>query len=52
MVYTVLKTTFHKSEPKQLFYRDFKNFYYGSFANDLLENMDQIKKKHTPKKKW
>ena len=53
MVYTVLKTTFQKSEPEKLFYRDFKNFYYGSFANDLLENIDQIKKKaHSEKKKW
>ena len=51
MVYTVLKTTFQKSEPKKLFYRDFKNFYYGIFANDLLENIDQIKKKaHSEKK--
>ena len=39
MVYTMLKTTFQKSEPKQLIYRDFKNFYFESFKNDLLENM-------------
>ena len=39
MVYTMLKTTFQKSEPKQLIYRDFKNFYFKSFKNDLLENM-------------
>ena len=39
LVYTMLKTTFQKSEPKQLIYRDFKNFYFESFKNDLLENM-------------
>ena len=39
MVYTMLKTTFQKSEPKQLIYRDFKNFCFESFKNDLLENL-------------
>ena len=39
MVYTMLKTTFQKHEPKQLIYRDFKNFYFESFKNNLLENM-------------
>ena len=39
LVYTMLKITFQKSEPKQLIYRDFKNFYFESFKNDLLENM-------------
>ena len=38
MVYTMLKTTFQKSEPKQFIYKDFKNFYFESFKNDLLEN--------------
>ena len=65
MVYTMLKTTFQKSEPKQLIYRDFKNFYFESFKNDLLENMvtcdrsydefdrkfTAVLNKHTPKKK-
>ena len=63
MVYTMLKTTFQKSELKQLIYRDFKNFYFGSFKNDLLENMvtcdrsyefdrkfTTVLNKHTPKK--
>ena len=27
------------AEPKQLIYRDFRNFYFESFKNDLLENM-------------
>ena len=39
MVYTMPKTIFQKSEPKQLIYRDFINFYFESFKNDLLENM-------------
>ena len=34
MVYTMLKATFQKSEPKQLIYRYFKNFYFESFKND------------------
>ena len=38
MAYTMLKTTFQKSEPKQFIYKDFKNFYFESFKNDLLEN--------------
>ena len=63
LVYTMLKITFQKSEPKQLIYRDFKNFYFESFKNDLLENMvtchksyDEFERKftmvlnkHTPK---
>ena len=65
MVYTMLKTTFQKSEPKQLTYRDFNNFYFESFKNDLLENMvtcdgsydefdrkvTTVLNKHGPKKK-
>ena len=52
LVYTMLKTTFQKSEPKQLIYRDFKNFYLESFKNDLLENMvhksyDEFERKFT-----
>ena len=65
MVYIMLKTTFQKSEPKQLIYRDFKNFYFESFKNDLLENVvtcdrshddfdrkfTAVLNKHAPKKK-
>ena len=61
----MLQTTFQKSEPKQLIYKDFKNFYFETFKNDLLENMvtsdrlyDEFDKKittvlnkHTLKKK-
>ena len=64
MVYTTLKTTFQKSEPKPSIYRNFKNFYFESFKNDLLENIgtcdrsyDKFDKKittvlnkHAPKK--
>ena len=39
MVYTKLKITLQKSQPKQLIYRDFKNFYFQSFKNELPENM-------------
>ena len=35
MVYTFLKTSFQKSEPKQFIGRDFKNFYFESSENDL-----------------
>ena len=67
MVYTMLKTTLQKSQPKQLIYRDFKNFYFESFTNDLLENIvtcdrscDKFDRKFTTelnkhalkKKKW
>ena len=61
----MLKTTFQKSEPKQCIYRDFKDFYFESFKNDLLENMvtcdrsydefdrkfTAVLNKHAPKKK-
>ena len=39
MLYTKLKTTFQKSEPKKLTNRDFENSYFESFKNDLLENV-------------
>ena len=39
MVYTKLKTTFQRSEPKQLIDRDFENFYFESFKYDLQENL-------------
>ena len=65
MVCPMLKTTFQKSEPKQLIYRDFKNFYFESFKNDLLVNMitcdrpydkfiknfTTVLNKHVPKKR-
>ena len=66
MVYTMLKITFQKLERKQLVYRDFKNFYFESFENDLLKNMitcddrsydefdrrfTAVLNKHVPKKK-
>ena len=33
MVYTMLKTTSQNSEPKQLIYRDFKNFHFENLKN-------------------
>ena len=63
----MLKTTFQKSELKQLIYRDFKNFYSEKFKNDLPESMvncdrpyDKFDRKFTmvlnkyapKKKKW
>ena len=65
IVYTMLKITFQKSEHKQLTYKDVKNSYFGTFKNDLLENIvncdrsfDEFDKKlttvlnkHSPKKK-
>ena len=60
MVYTM-----PKSEPRQVIYRDLKNFYLESLKNDLLENMvtsdrsyeeferkfTRVLNKHAPKKK-
>ena len=35
MAVTVLKTTFVKSEPKWIYYRDYKKYVDGDFRNDL-----------------
>ena len=37
MIYTMLKSSFVNIEPKQLNYRDFKNFSFEVFKNDLSE---------------
>ena len=37
MIYTMLKSSFVNIEPKQLNYRDFKNFLFESFKKDLSE---------------
>ena len=37
MFYTMLKSSFVNIEPKQLNYRDFKNFFFESFKKDLSE---------------
>ena len=36
MIYTMLKSSFVNIEPKQLNYRDFRNFSFESFKEDLL----------------
>ena len=35
MILTVLKTSFPKSAPKKILYRDYKNFNSNSFISDL-----------------
>ena len=35
LVLTVLKTTFSKNKPKELFYRDYKKFNFSDFNNEL-----------------
>ena len=37
MIYTMLKSSFVNIEPKQLNYRDFKNFSFEVFDEDLSE---------------
>ena len=37
MIYAMLKSSFVNIEPKQLNYRDFKNFLFGIFKEDLSE---------------
>ena len=40
MVVTVLKTTFKKAKPKEIFYRDYKNFDGNSFKLELHNALD------------
>ena len=51
MVVTVLKNTFRKSKPKEIFYRPYKNFDnssdYSDFENILLRTLEL----HAPFKK-
>ena len=35
MAFTVLKTSFNKAPPKEMFYRDFKNFEQDQFKYEL-----------------
>ena len=37
MIYTMLKSSFINIEPKLLNYRDYKNFNFGNFKEDLSE---------------
>ena len=40
MVVTVLKNTFRKSKPKEIFYRTYKNFDNEKFKSDLRSNLE------------
>ena len=65
MIYTMLKSSFINIEPKLLNYRDYKNFNFGNFKEDLSEALlisrnlyDEFESafitaldKHGPKKK-
>ena len=64
MILTILKTTFQQKEPKCLIYRNYKNFIFENFKNDLEEALQSCKgsydtfdsnftsclNKHAPKK--
>ena len=41
MVVTVLKNTFRKSKPKEIFYRTYKNFDNEKFKSDLRSNLEE-----------
>ena len=41
MVLTVLKTTFPKVKPKEIFYRNYKNFSDVNFRQDLVNTIDE-----------
>ena len=41
MVITNLKQTFQRSSPKELFYRDYKNFDKLTFKRELEEKLNQ-----------
>ena len=65
MILTILKTNFQQKEPKCLIYRDYKNFIFENFKNNLQEALQSCKgsfdtfdnnftsclNKHAPKKK-
>ena len=42
MVFTVLKSTFPKEKPKEIIYRNFKNFDLNNFKNDIRTNMQLV----------
>ena len=43
MILTILKATFQQKEPKCLSYRDYKNFIFENFKNDLQEALQSCK---------
>ena len=62
LIYSILKTTFQKEEPKILIYRDFKKFMYTDFQSELNsrnsyeycafeKSFVEVLDKHAPKKR-
>ena len=47
MILTILKSTFPKVRPKQIFYRKFKNFDLNNFKNEIRSKMQLIDKYET-----
>ena len=46
MVVSVLKHTFHRSAPKELLYRDYKNFDRVIFKRELEDKLNQQINEH------
>ena len=46
MVVTVLKTKFQKSEPKEVYYRNYEHFYEKKFKAELKLNLQGIPSKN------
>ena len=40
LIYSMLKTTFHKEEPKTLIYRDYKTFSLEKFSSELFLRLE------------
>ena len=46
LIYSMLKTTFKKEDPKRLIYRDYKNFNDEYFQNDLKNELSKYSKNY------
>ena len=40
LIYSMMKTTFHKEEPKTLIYRDYKTFSLEKFGSELFLKLE------------
>ena len=40
LIYSILKSTFDKEEPKQVIYRNYKHFQWQHFENDLKSSLN------------
>ena len=40
LIYSILKSTFEKEEPKQVIYRNYKHFQWQHFENDLKSSLN------------